>query len=264
MIEELKKDLRLSVSKTKTYLDCQKKYKFSYVLKMPQKDNTYTIFGKFCHKVLEDFHLAYLAGSQELYNTVMTKAFKDALLEYKEKMTPEMKKECFDIINQYLKIVSDDKKNNLSANVLSCEKRFEFECAPNLILNGMIDRVQLDDDGVIHVGDYKTIKNKKYLKNNDLQLLTYAYYMLSQEYPDAEKVRCSYILLRHDFEYVTYEYTREDAMKAKDLYLEYSERILSETEYKPTVSALCAYCSYVNICEEGQKKANIFNGEVNW
>ena len=109
MIEELKKDLRLSVSKTKTYLDCQKKYKFSYVLKMPQKDNTYTIFGKFCHKVLEDFHLAYLAGSQELYNTVMTKAFKDALLEYKEKMTPEMKKECFYIINQYANAMSVSK-----------------------------------------------------------------------------------------------------------------------------------------------------------
>lgn len=261
---EKNKDLRLSVSKTNTYLQCQAKYKFSYVLKLPQKDTIYTIFGKFCHKVLEDFHLEYINGSQEKYNLVMSKAFKSALVEYKEKMTADMRKECWDLINQYLKIVTDDKKNNISANVLAVEKRFEFPITENLVLNGMIDRIQLDDDGIIHVGDYKTIKNKKYLKNNDLQLLTYAYYILFQEYPDAEKVRCSYILLRHDFEYVTYEFTRADVLKVKDQYTEYYDRIVKETEYKPTVSPLCAFCSYVNLCEPGQKKANIFNGEVTW
>lgn len=254
--------LRLSVSKTKTYLECQKRYKFAYVLKLPQKDNTFTIFGKFCHKVLEDFHLAYLNGSQEQYNVVMSKAFKQALTEFV--LTPEMKKECWDIINEYLKIVTDDKKNKVSANVISCEKRFEFNLTDNIVLNGMIDRIQIDDDGIIHVGDYKTIKNKKYLKGNDLQLLTYAYYILFQEYPDAEKVRCSYILLRHNFEYVTYEFSREDVLKAKELYIGYTNDILSETEYKPTVSGLCAYCPFVNLCEEGQRKANIFNGEVTW
>lgn len=253
---------KLSVSKTKTYLECQARYKFAYVLKLPQKDNTFTIFGKFCHKVLEDFHLAYMNGSQEKYNVVMSQAFKKALTEFV--LTPEMKKECWDIINEYLKLVTEQKKNNKLDNVVACEQRFDFNITDDLILNGMIDRIQIDPDGVIHVGDYKTVKNKKYLKDNELQLLTYAYYILFVAYPDAQKVRCSYILLRHNFEYMTYEFTREEVAKVKDLYIKYMQDILSETEYKTTVSGLCAYCPYVNLCEDGQKKANIFNGEITW
>lgn len=253
---------KLSVSKTKTFLECQARYRYAYVLKLPQKDNTFTIFGKFCHKVLEDFHLAYMNGSQEKYNITMSEAFRNALKEYK--LTPEMKKECWDIINEYLQIVTEHKKKNISANVLACEQRFEFNITDDLILNGAIDRIQMDDDGVIHVGDYKTVKNKKYLKDNELQLLTYAYYILFVAYPDAQKVRCSYILLRHNFEYITYEYSREEVAKVKDLYINYTQDILKETEWKTTVSGLCAFCPFLNQCEDGQKKANIYNGEVTW
>lgn len=257
--------LYLSVSKTKAFLECKARYKFSYILKLPQKDSTFTIFGKFCHKVLEDFHNAYINGSQEPYNIIMNVAWKAACLEYKKSMTPEMKKECWEIINQYLKIITEDKKNNKEAQVLACEKRFKFPINNGkIILNGAIDRIQIDADNVLHVADYKTIKNPKYLKNNDLQLLTYAYYMLTQEYPQADKVRCSYVLLRHNFKYETYEFTREDVKKAEEYYATYREDILNEKEYPTTVSALCSYCSYLNLCPDGQKKAKIYNGEVEW
>lgn len=261
-MSDSKNPLKLSVSKTKTFLECQARYKYSYILKLPQKDNTFTIFGKFCHKVLEDFHLAYMEGSTENYNVTMSKAFKAALSEFK--LTPDMKKECWDIINQYLKIVSDQKKEGIHTNVIACERRFEFNITDDIILNGAIDRIQIDDDGIIHVGDYKTVRNKKYLKDNELQLLTYAYYIMFNAYPDAQKVRCSYILLRHDYEYITYEFTREEVAKVKDLYIQYTQDILSETEWKTTVSGLCAYCPFLNLCEPGQKKANLYSGEVAW
>lgn len=254
--------LKLSVSKTKTFLECQARYRYAYILKLPQKDNTFTIFGKFCHKVLEDFHLAYMNGCTDKYNVTMTKAFKNALKEFK--LTAEMKKECFTIINEYLSIVSEEQKKGTTANVVACEQRFEFDLTDNIILNGAIDRIQIDDDGVIHVGDYKTVKNKNYLKDNELQLLTYAYYIMFVAYPGTQKVRCSYILLRHNFEYITYEFSREEVEKVKDLYIQYTQDILSETEFKTTVSGLCAYCPYLNLCEAGQKKANIYSGEITW
>jgi len=94
----------------------------------------------------------------------MSKAFKDATLEFKEKMTTEMRSDCWKIIDQYLRMITNDKKNNLPANVIACEKNFAFSVDGKLILNGMIDRIQMDDDNVIHVADYKTTKNKKYLK----------------------------------------------------------------------------------------------------
>lgn len=259
-------DLRLSVSKTKTFLDCAAKYKFSYIEKLPRKDWEFHTFGKFCHSVLEDFHQAYLEhNSQELLSVEMSKAFKKALIEYKEKMTPEMKKECWTIIDKYLRLVTTAKKNNLTANVIAVEKKFDFNVTENLVLNGMIDRIQIDDDNVIHVADYKTTKNKKYLKNDWFQLLTYAYVIVTED-PSITKVRASYILLRHDFEYITTEFDIAEIMTIKDKYIEYARQMNTEKDFKPNPTALCNYCDYLNLCPEGKSKSynqNIY-GEVTW
>ena len=155
-------ELRLSVSKVKTFLSCKKKFKYSYIDKLPQKEFDFYDLGKFCHKVLEDFHNIYINGSVEPFNSAMSRIFKEAQSEFK--LTPDMKRECWGLIDKYLRMITKNKKENKYPNILSCEKNFDFSIDKNISLNGMIDRIQLDDDNVIHVGDYKTTKNKKYLK----------------------------------------------------------------------------------------------------
>jgi CRISPR/Cas system-associated exonuclease Cas4 (RecB family) len=259
-------DFKVSVSKTKTFNQCRKQYEFNYILKMPKKDRDYHIFGKFCHMVLEEFHNAYLVNnSQEAYNIEMSKAFKAALVEYKDKMTPEMKKECWELVDKYLHIVSANKKNNLMANVIAVEKKFNFLIAENLVLNGAIDRIQIDADNVVHVADYKTTKNKKYLKDDWFQLLTYAYVIITED-PKIKKVRASYILLRHDFEYITKEFSRKDILVIKEKYEEYAKQMQEEREFAPTTSFLCNYCDFLEMCPAGKSKALNQNtyGEVSW
>jgi RecB family exonuclease len=248
-------NLKLSVSKCKTFSDCKKKYNYVYNLKFPRKEFEYHTFGKFCHKVLEDFHLDYINGSTEPFNKVMSTAFKNTFEEYKEKMTPEMKKECWVIIDKYLRNISKNKK--FGTNVIACEKNFDFNIADNIILNGMIDRIQVDDDNVIHVADYKTTKNKKYLKDDWFQLQTYAY-VIHQENPDIKKVRASYILLRHDFEYITKEFNIDEILSIEDINM--------EKEYPANPTQLCRFCEYSEICSEGKDKTYPQNtyGEVNW
>lgn len=258
-------EFRLSVSKTKTFLDCKAKYKYTYIDKLPRKTWDFHTLGKFCHKVLEDFHNAYINGSQSPYNVTMSKAFKDAFELYRSEMNPEMKKECWKMIDQYLRLVTSDKRNNLAANVLACEKNFELLVGGKIILNGMIDRVQLDDDNVIHVCDYKTSKNKKYLKEDFFQLLTYAYVIVTED-PSIEKVRASYILLRHNFEYLTAEFSKNDILKVSDKYIKYADQILNEKDFAPNPTNLCRFCDHVNICTEGRKIADPSSiyGEVEW
>ncbi len=261
----MSEDFRLSVSKTKTFLDCKAKYKYCYIEKLPKKTWEHHTTGKFCHRVLEVFHKAYLEGCLLPYNTSMTDAFKVAWTEYKDKMTPEMKKECWSIIDQYLRLVSHQHKLGQPANVIAVEKRFEFPIAENLILNGAIDRIQMDDDNVVHVADYKTTKNKKYLQNDWFQLLTYAHVIVSED-PSIQKVRGSYILLRHNFEYITTEFSLSEIEKVKETYIQYAERMSTEEEFKPRPSALCNYCDYLDVCVEGKSKAfkqNVY-GEVGY
>ena len=195
----------------------------------------------------------------------MADAFKVSWAEFKDKMTPEMKKECWDILNQYLKLITKDKQNGLPANVIAVEKRFDFAIAENLVLNGAIDRIQLDADNVIHVADYKTTKHKKYLKNDFFQLLTYAYVIVSED-PSIKKVRASYILLRHDFEYITTEFTKKEIMAVKGKYREYAKQMLAEKEFPPNPTNLCNYCDYLEHCPAGKSKSfnqNVY-GEVTW
>lgn len=264
-MENFNKELRLSVSKTKTFLDCKAKFKYAYIEKLPKKDWEFHVFGKFCHKVLEDFHNAYIVNnSVKPFNVEMGIAYKAALAEFGSQMTQEMKKDCWSIINDYLKIVTQDKKNNLPANVIACEKPFNFEVVPNLILNGMIDRIQIDADNVVHVCDYKTVKNKKYLKNDFFQLLTYAYVIVTED-PTITKVRASYILLRHNFEYITTEFEIDEIMKVKEKYVEYAKQINTEAVYKANPTRLCLFCDYLNLCDDGKAAHSQVNyGEVSW
>ena len=258
-------DFRLSVSKTKTFNQCKKQYEFNYILKLPKKDRDYHIFGKFCHRVLEWFHQQYIDGCLLSYNTTMTDAFKVAWAEYKDKMTPEMKKECWAIVDQYLRRITKDKQSGLPANVINVEKRFDFAIVDNIVLNGAIDRIQMDADNVIHVADYKTTKNKKYLKNDWFQLLTYAYVLMSED-PSIEKVRASYILLRHNFEYMTIEFSKEEILAVKDKIVGYANQMLTEKEFTPTVSGLCNFCDFQEHCPQGKSMSrdNSMYGEVSW
>lgn len=266
MTDKELEELRLSVSKTKTFIDCKKKFEFTYVQKLPRKEWSFHTFGKFCHKVLEDFHNAYVKNSStQPYNVEMGRAFKAAMVEFKENMTPEMKKDCWAIIDKYLRMISGDKKNNLTANIIEVEKNFSFPIGENIVLNGMIDRIQIDDDNVVHVADYKTTKNKKYLKNDWFQLLTYAYVIISED-PDIKKVRASYILLRHDFEYITTEFSVPEILKIKDKYMDYANQIRTEKDYTPNPTALCNYCDHQSLCPEGKSKSfgqNVY-GEVTY
>lgn len=257
--------LKLSVSKTKTFLDCKAKYRFAYELKLPRKEFEFHTFGKFVHKVLEDFHNEFINGSQEALHKVMAKAYKGALAEYRSKMTQEAQKEAYGIVDSYLEKISSEK--NSIKTILAVEKNFNFNISNAVILNGMIDRIQLDPDGVVHVCDYKTVKNKKYLKNDFLQLLTYAYVIFNDD-PTIEKVRGSYILLRHNFEYITKEFSKKEILEIKDKYEEYAKMIEDEKLWRPNPTPLCSYCDYVELCPEGKgfvnKNKNIKFGEVSW
>lgn len=262
-----KPSLRLSLSKAKTYTDCQKKYNFAYNLKLPRKDRDYHTLGKMAHRVLELFHLEYLEGSIRPYNIAMNAAFKSAFAEFKKELTALSKAEVIEMIDKYLQKIYTDPL--LLKDVLSVEKNFSFNISENVILNGMIDKIQIDPDGIINVCDYKTTKNKKYLKNDFLQLLTYAY-VVYQENPDVKKIRGSYILLRHDFEKITKDFSIDEILEIKGKYEAYAKSIEDEKLWRANPTRLCSYCEFLEHCDEGKVIANNtfaganINGPVAW
>jgi ATP-dependent helicase/DNAse subunit B len=254
--------LQLSVSKTKTFAGCKKQYYFNYIEKLPQPPKSYLIFGTFCHEVLEAFHQEYVQGCLLPHHIVMADAFNKAYKNNKDKITSVQKQECWDILNKYLQCLSINPTLHPS-NVLAVEKRFDIPLNKNVSIRGAIDKVSQDKDGVLIVSDYKSTKQKKYLKGDWFQLATYCWVLL-QEQPDLEMIRGSYILLRHDFEEISKDFYRDEILAVKDKYITYAEQITNETEFAANPTILCGWCSFLEHCDAGKKQTGLYNGEEDW
>ncbi len=274
----------LSVSKYKTFSDCNAKYKFCYILKFPRVEQDFQIFGKLVHKVLEEFHLQRLNGNTDPDNILMTSSFKIAKEEYKDKATHAQLEETKKICMDYLKHLDNQRTLKTEPKVIFAEKAFNFSIDGLVLLNGYIDRVQVDPDGVLRVIDYKTSdlfdkddvvrkdysKSKKFkrYKKDIFQLQTYAYIVFESN-PDLNisKIRCSYMMARHNFDQITVEFTKEEALKMKDVYLEAFKDIGEEKLFRPKTTPLCKWCDYIDHCESGREYLglNVGNfGETNW
>lgn len=256
--------LKLSTSKVKMFSHCAAQYKFNYIERLPKKDWEHHSFGLFLHAVLENFHMEYINGCIEPYSKTMTRIYKIVLKQYKEKLTSELKKEAYQIVEQYLQKLCTDKK--AVKNVISVEKRFNIQISDRIILTGSIDKVLRDDDNILWVQDYKTVKNKKYLKNDFLQLKTYAYALYTED-RTIKKIKASYVLLRHDFELISTEFNLEEIKDIENQYKEYADKINQEKLYRPNPGILCKYCDFLESCKQGQAFVNRNtqkHGEVEW
>lgn len=240
--------MRLSVSKAKTFENCKAKFKYSYIERLPKKDWDFHIFGKCLHGCLEYFHQDLIDDPKlsESWEDALLGAWKKSLGEYRDKMDADAKADAWEIVKEYKELIDTEGL----PNVLAVEKDFFIELNKKVLLNGFIDRIDRDPDGVIHVADYKTTKNKKYLKDF-FQLQTYAYALMVED-PDIQEVRASFILLRHNFEYMTQHYRREDIMPVAGKFIDYADDIENEKTWRPSPQFLCKYCDFIEHCDSGK------------
>lgn len=260
-IPDVMKELRLSVSKTKCWLSCRKQYEFLYILKIPRREFPFHTLGKAIHLVLELFHSDCLNGSILPLNKIMANAYKTAMEQYGSKLLPASRKEVFDMADIYLERITENKE--LIKSVVSVEKNFSVDIGNKVILNGMIDKVQKDPDGLTHILDYKTTKQIKYVKDDWFQLLTYAYIMYLED-PSIERVRGSYVMLRHNHNLLTKEFSLPEILDVKKLYEGYAKQIIDTTLYPANPTRLCEWCSALDHCDEGKKFLGMNTGETNW
>ena len=257
--EANEKLLRLSVSKVKTFKDCAAKYRYTYIEKLPRKEWDFHVFGTYCHEILEKFHQEKLDGNGASNSNLMKIATDHSLEIYGNKLDLNQRAESEDIIKQYMTRLEEHCENDTTPEVLSVEKSFYIYIDGKVLLNGFIDKVQRDHDVILHVADYKTTKNKKYVKNDFMQLKTYAYVMCLED-PTIEVVRTSYVMLRHNCTLIEKEFSRKDIMRMEGVFLDYADKIGEENLYRPTPNSLCAFCDHITSCKAGREFVNAKRG----
>lgn len=239
-----------SYSKFNTYKTCPKQYYFQYIEKKPTTQKPATIFGQFCHEVLENFHKTFLNKAPEDMDLVMQKCFIDAKNNWKKLLTKEQIFEAKDIMQTYL----DQLCKSQFPNVVDVEKEIWIPIDDEFILCGFIDRVDREGDK-INIMDYKTTKDEKYLKDT-LQLSLYSYFFYKEE--NIKNIKGSFILLKHNMKMLSTEFTVDNIIEAKDKTLKLFRQIQEDKLYRAKPSFLCNYCDFAPLCEEG---SNLINGK---
>ena len=143
--------MKLSHSSMSTYDSCPKRWEFKYVMRLKEKARHYFSFGKSVHSALEFMYdgeecptLAQVLKALDL--NWVSEAYKD------QKAEDKAKKDAIGMITDFHR-----KHGALWTKPLSTEAKFDMDVA-HVRVTGFIDRVDVGEDGGLHVLDYKTGK----------------------------------------------------------------------------------------------------------
>lgn len=149
---EEKKKLRLSVSAIKTYESCKRKYYYQYIEKLPRKsDWEHLKVGNFVHEVLELFHekLKQSSASVDDWKIIITDLCKEK--QKKFSLDVEQADVAKTMLKKYLALLEEEGL----PQVVATEKKFSITIEDDIIMVGVIDRVDATGTDQFHLVDYK-------------------------------------------------------------------------------------------------------------
>jgi len=237
--------LTLSYSRMDTYKKCPRKYYYRYIAKLPTKQWDHFSLGTLAHGVLEHFHGEFKEDiNKPNLKTLMKNSFKIQRndMEKTAVLKPEILQEAYGILQNYLDLMEN---KGIGSKILSLEQEFNIPLNDDFSIMGYIDRLDIDNDGIYHIKDYKTSKNANYMTPE--QLLTYGIYLLDK-YPDVQKFRGSYIMLKCNLRNLSYDFTVEDVEKEKKILINYAEKITEEERWITRPTKLCDWCDFKDTC----------------
>lgn len=241
--------LTLSPSRIKTYQQCPRKYYYNYVAKLPRKDWAHFTLGTFVHGALEYFHADYRNDNGQLnLKGLMKEAFRQQREKMKKEnidtdLPAEILLEAKNLLAEYLKRMETI---GIGSEILSLEEDFSLPLDEKFSVQGIVDRIDRDRDGIMHIKDYKTTKSIKYME--PFQLQVYGIHLL-EKHPDIDRFRGSYIMLRHGGKPISYDFNAEDVRRQRKTVLDYAIRITEEERWITKPGPLCSWCDFESACQ---------------
>lgn len=229
--------------KLSMYLKCPCEYKFTYIDGLAQKfkkPRPYFTMGENVHTTLREF---FKLPPKERSYKKLEYLLREIWKENRKGFTSAEEEKEYG--NQALMMIKNFfKLGELEKEPLALEEQHKIELDDGTVLQGKIDRIDKEEDG-LHIIDYKTGKEK----DNDDENLQFLLYPLIVSRELGQKVdKISYLYLLTG-KYKTKSISDKDIKNALPKILEIIEKIKVEQNFAPKISNLCKdYCDFLTIC----------------
>lgn len=231
----------ISESKYQTFKQCKLKYRYRYVDKLPEPEESNTDalhFGSYVHKIFEN-------GVKAKSETELVRIAEEVRGSYK--VSEKYDGKDLTCIKNFVKF------NEQLEETLATELTFEVPVKDDITLNGVIDRIVKGKDGGYLIIDYKTSKKEKSKVDlyQDSQLKGYVYAISTlYKVPVNQIIAAHYYPLTGSFVHVQYSQP-QIAQHLRGIVDEvWKIRKCKLDDMKPNRNDFCNWCAYKSACPE--------------
>jgi putative RecB family exonuclease len=227
-------------------------FRFSSIEKLPEPPSVATTRGSLVHRALE---LLFLRPAAERTATALADDVDRALGEYRthpdltglgldDTATARFEADCRELADNYLRM-----EDPTAVREIGVELRLEAEIG-GLSMRGIIDRLDLDDDGGLIVTDYKTGR-PPFAAQEQKRLGGVHFYSVLCDAVFGVRPRAIRLLYLKTGETITATPTEQSVRfvttRTRAVW-QAIEAACTTGEFRPRQSALCAYCSFQQWC----------------
>jgi putative RecB family exonuclease len=242
----------LSPSRVSAFTSCPMQFRFSSIERLPEPPGVATTKGSVVHRALE---LLFVRPAARRTPEALRSDLATALDEYSthpeyvglrldEAAAADFAAECNDLVDKYLAM--EDPTN---VREIGLELWMEAPVG-DLTLRGIIDRLELDDDGELVVTDYKTGRapSGNYEQKSLAGVHFYSFLCEAVFGKRPAKIRLMYLKTGETIETVPSEQSVKFITTRTNAVWTAVERACVSGDFRPRSSNLCGFCSFKQWC----------------
>ncbi|MDA8101940.1 MAG: PD-(D/E)XK nuclease family protein [Nitrospiraceae bacterium] len=243
----------ITASKVSSFKECGLAFRLSVIDKIPQPITPWTLRGTLAHTVLDRLYFRYDGANRtreralELAEEVWAEALSEGTLSGLESTATNLHSLHREMRTLVLQDFEAEDPTKVTA--IATELRLETSLG-GVTLRGVIDRLDLNDDGTLTVTDYKTGKLPGEVQENERLSGVYFYALLCEKVLGQRPSRVQLVYLRDATRIVASP--TEQTLKGLTSRTEAVWRAVCNAcereDFRPRPSKLCRFCCYQDLC----------------
>ncbi len=242
----------LSPSRVESFLSCPLAFRFASIEKLPDPPTVATTRGSLVHRALE---LLFVNPAAERTPEALDRSTESAIIEYRsdpdftqlalgQAEVEKFDQECRALAANYLEMEDPTKVRDIGL-----ELRLEASVG-ELTLRGIIDRLELNDDGELVVTDYKTGRapSQNYERKSLSGVHFYSFLCESIFGKRPAAIRLMYLKSGETITAIPTEQSSKFLTTRTNAVWKAVTTACERDDFRPKQGALCNFCAYQRWC----------------